>query len=152
MFINIHCAVPEQTEALSYIALSAKRHWGYPERWMELWTPQLTFSLEYFAENESWVALDGERPIGFHTLLHRNGNAWIENLWVLPQYMGKGVGRQLFLHALELSRQRGYKTLQLEADPNAMGFYEKMGMQKIREHVGVVDGQSRVLPIMEMTL
>jgi ribosomal protein S18 acetylase RimI-like enzyme len=85
-------------------------------------------------------------------LLNKNGSAWIENLWVLPDYMGKGIGRELFLHALELARQRSCKTLQLEADPNAIGFYEKMGMSKIGERHSEVNGQSRILPIMEMTL
>jgi hypothetical protein len=42
--------------------------------------------------------------------------------------------------------------LQLEADPNAIGFYEKMGMWKIGERQSEVDGQLRILPIMEMAL
>jgi len=150
--ILIRPAVPEDVHALTQIALSAKRHWGYPERWMEIWTPQLTFTSEYFEENESWVAIDGDQQLGFYTLQDKNGIAWIENLWVLPPYIGKGVGRQLFLHALELARQREYTTLQLEADPNATGFYEKMGMHKIGERHSEVDGQPRILPIMEMTL
>ena len=150
--ILIRSAVPEDAHALTQIALSAKKHWGYPERWMEIWTPQLTFTPEYFEENESWVAIDGDQQIGFYTLQDKNGIAWIENLWVLPAYIGKGVGRQLFLHALELARQREYKTLQLEADPNAAGFYEKMAMYKIGERHSEVDGQPRILPIMEMTL
>jgi ribosomal protein S18 acetylase RimI-like enzyme len=150
--ISIQPVDPQEADALTEIALSAKRHWGYPERWMELWSPQLTFSNEYFMENESWVAIDDERTIAFYTLLDKDGNAWIENLWVLPEYIGKGVGRQLFFHAAELSRQRGYKLLQLEADPNAQGFYEKMGMSRIGEHLGEVDGQPRILPVMEMTV
>jgi hypothetical protein len=60
--------------------------------------------------------------------------------------------QSLFLHALEFARQQAYKTLQLEADPNAVGFYEKMGMYKICEHQSEVNGQPRALPIMEMHL
>jgi len=144
--------VPEDANALTQISISAKRYWNYPERWMEVWTPQLTFAPEYFEKNDSWVAVDGKNQIGFYTLQDQNGNAWIENLWVLPAYIGKGLGRQLFIHAVERARQRGYKILQLEADPNAMGFYEKMGMHKIGERQSEVDGQPRSLPIMEMTL
>jgi len=58
----------------------------------------------------------------------------------------------LFIHAVELVRQRGYKILQLEADPNAIGFYEKMGMLKIGERRSEVDGKPRILPIMELTI
>jgi ribosomal protein S18 acetylase RimI-like enzyme len=150
--ISIRRAIPDEADTLSGIAFSAKAHWGYPKRWMEIWKPLLTFSPEYFEENESWVAVDDEKPIGFYTLQEQNGNAWIDNLWVIPEFIGKGIGKKLFLHAMESSRQRGHKTLRLEADPNAFGFYEKMGMHKIGERQSEVDGQPRTLPIMEMEL
>lgn len=41
----------------------------------------------------------------------------------------------LFPHAVGLARQRGYKTLQLEADPNAADSYEKMGKQELKRPV-----------------
>lgn len=150
--ITIRPVNPKEADVLSQIALAAKRHWGYPERWIEVWTPQLTFIPEYFESNESWVAVDGGKPVAFYTLLEANETASIENLWVTPKFMGKGVGKRLFLHAVEIARGRGYKTLQLEADPNAMGFYERMGMHKIGERHSEVDGQPRILPIMEMSL
>src|SRR5215211_6416687 len=114
MNLQIKRAKPEQADALTQIALAAKRHWGYPERWIEIWKPQLTFSPEYFEENESWVAETNNRPIAFYTLLEKEGNASLENLWVSPAFIGKGVGKRLFLHALKVAVQRGYKSLQLE--------------------------------------
>jgi ribosomal protein S18 acetylase RimI-like enzyme len=152
MNLQIRPTEPDQAQTLSQIALSAKAHWGYPERWMQLWKPQLTFSPDYFEENESWVAEIDQAPVAFYTLLEKDGNAWIENLWVSPEAMGKGVGRRLFLHALDRSRQRGFENLRLEADPNAAGFYEKMGMKKIGEHRSEIEGQPRILPILEIQL
>ena len=149
---SIRRPLPKEVDALTHMALAAKAHWGYPKRWMEIWSPQLTFSPEYFAENESWVAVVDEIPIGFYTLQEKDGNAWIENLWVLPEYIGKGIGKSLFLHAVVLSRRRGYQILRLEADPNAVGFYEKVGMHKFSERHSEVDGEPRILPIMEMEL
>jgi ribosomal protein S18 acetylase RimI-like enzyme len=151
MNVHIRRALPEEAETLTQIALSAKGYWGYPAHWIEIWMPQLTFSPDYFQENETWVA-EVDYLIGFYTLQERDGNAWIENLWVLPEYIGQGVGKQLFLHAAELARQRGYKILQLEADPNAAGFYEKMGMHKIGERHSEIEGQPRILPIMQINL
>jgi len=137
---------------LSRIAFSAKAHWGYPETWMEIWMPKLTFSPEYFLENESWVAEVDAFPVAFYTLQERDGNAWIENLWVLPGYVGGGIGKHLFLHAISRSHFREHLILQLEADPNAVGFYEKMGMYRIGGRETEIEGQPRVLPIMEMKL
>jgi ribosomal protein S18 acetylase RimI-like enzyme len=150
--ISIRRVDPEEAETLSQIAYSAKAYWGYPQRWLEIWKPQLTFPPEYFEENESWGAVDGEKMVGFYTLQEKEGKTWLENLWVLPEFIGKGFGKSLFLHAVEISRQRGYKTLQLEADPNAIGFYQKMGMSRIGERRSEVAGQPRVLPIMAMEL
>jgi GNAT superfamily N-acetyltransferase len=141
--ISIRRAKPGEADILSQIAIASKRQWNYPEHWMDLWIPQLTFG---------WAAeLDGE-AIAFYTLQERHGNAWLENIWVLPKYMGQGVGKELFLHVLSRSRELEYKTLQLEAEPNAVGFYEKMGMRKVSENQYALDGRPRVLPIMEMDL
>jgi len=150
--ISIRRVWPEEAHGLSQIARAAKAYWGYPERWLEIWKPQLTFSPEYFVENEGWVAVADGIPIGFYTLQEKDGTASLENLWVSPEHIGKGIGKSLFLHCVKLSRQRGYKILQLEADPNAVGFYEKMGMHRIGEQHSEVDGQPRSLPIMQIEL
>ena len=143
---------PKEADTLTHIAISAKRHWGYPEHWLEIWAPQLTFSPEYFDENESWVAEIDNNLVGFYTLQEEDGIAWIENLWVLPEYIGRGIGKQLFVNAVSRSRELGYKVLQLEADPNAIKFYEKMGMYKIGERHSEIEDEPRILPILEMIL
>lgn len=152
MNIHIRRAIPSEADTLSHIALSAKAHWGYPQHWMEIWKPQLTFSPEYFEKNESWAAEYGDKPIAFYTLQEKNGKAWIENMWVLPEYIGMGIGRQLFMDALSRSRLKGYLILQLEADPNAVSFYKKMGMYQVGESNYPVEGQDRILPVMELVL
>jgi ribosomal protein S18 acetylase RimI-like enzyme len=119
---------------------------------MEIWKPQLTFNSEYFEANEGWVAETNGIPIAFYTLQEKAGNAWIENLWVSPEFIGQGIGERLFLHAVESARQHGYKTLQLEADLNAVGFYKRMGMRQIGEQRSEVENEPRILPIMEMKL
>jgi len=149
---QIRRARPEEAERLSEIAFSAKAHWKYPARWLELWKPKFAFSSHYFQENESWVAEEDSRPVAFYTLQERDGKAWLENLWVSPEFIGKGIGKKLFLHAADLSRERGFRVLQLEADPNAAGFYEKMGMCKVGEKQSEIDSQLRILPIMEIQL
>jgi len=149
---KVRRAFPEEAATLTQIAFFAKAHWGYPESWLEIWKPQLTFSPEYFKQYESWVAEENGLPIAFYTLQEKDGNAWMENLWVSPEGIGKGVGKSLFLHAVRLSGQRGYQILQLEADPNAVGFYEKMGMHRIGARHSKVESQPRVLPIMEIRL
>ncbi len=148
----IRRVIPAEADVLTRIAISAKRYWNYPERWMEIWNPELTFSAAYFEANESWTVELGGTPIAFYTLQEKYGKAWLENLWVSVEYIGMGIGKQLFLHALSRSRELGHTILQVEADPNALGFYEKMGMVKIGEHSSEVAGQPRKIPVLEIVL
>lgn len=152
MKLKIRRAGPEDAEALSQIAFAAKAYWGYPARWMQIWKPQLTFDSTALEENEGWVAEKDGIPVAFYMLEEREHNGWLEDLWVSPERIGQGVGRELFSHAVEVCRQRGYSTLRLEADPNAVGFYRRMGMRKVGERHSEVDDQPRILPIMELKL
>ena len=152
MHLQIQRALPEEADLLSQIAFAAKSYWGYPKRWLEIWRPQLTFNSEYFENSESWVAEINGSLVAFYTLLEKDGSSWLENLFVSPACIGQGVGKRLFLHAIELARERGFQTLRLEADPNAVGFYEKMGMTQFGERYSKVEGHLRILPIMQIKL
>ena len=64
-------AVPANAATLTHIALASKRYWNYPERWIALWTPQLTLTPDYIVTNEVYAAVEGEGQmdeiIGAHT-------------------------------------------------------------------------------------
>lgn len=45
--------------------------------------------------------------------------------------IGKGVGRRLLEHMLETARGVGFRTVVLDADPNAEPFYEAMGFVRV---------------------
>ena len=152
MGLIISRAQPDDANALTQITIAAKRHWNYPEAWIQVWIPDLTISPEYISANETWVAIvDGIR-VGYYSLKEEK-TLWLDNLWVKPEAMGQGIGTGLFRHALERSRARGASILNIEADPNAQSFYEHVGAQKVGEHQrGEMDGQPRILPLMEIEL
>jgi GNAT superfamily N-acetyltransferase len=148
--ISIQQAIPEQAGLLTMITLASKRHWNYPESWIQTWLPSLTITSEYILANETWIAVEGEKCAAYYSLKQDDESPWLDNLWVLPEFMGQGIGKQLFQHAMERSRVHDAITLKIEADPNAQVFYEKMGARKIAEHHGEVNGQPRVLSVMEI--
>jgi len=152
MNFKILRAIPDQAKTLIKIAFTAKRHWGYPERWIQIWSPILTVSPEFFEENDTYVILKDEKVIGFYTIVVEGKKASLEHLWVLPDYMGRGIGAKLFKHALSRCRELGVHILEIESDPNAQGFYERMGAKKVGEAIGEVDGQPRRLPVLEITV
>jgi GNAT superfamily N-acetyltransferase len=148
----IQRATPEQADVLTALTIAAKRHWNYPEKWIQIWLPLLTITADYIRENETWATIESDRCIAYYSLKQDGGFLWLDNLWVLPEFIGQGIGRELLQHALERSRACKSSVLRIEADPNAQVFYEKMGARKIGEVHSEVDGQPRVLPVMEINL
>jgi len=142
--------MPAQSGLLTEITLAAKRHWNYPESWIQAWLPSLTITLEYILENETWAGFVNEKCVAYYSLKQDNDDLWLDNLWVFPEFMGQGIGKQLFHHALERSRARGVYNIKIESDPNAQTFYEKMGARKTGEHHTQVDDQLRILPVLEI--
>lgn len=150
--ISIQPALPEQAEILTTITLAAKRHWNYPESWIQLWLPSLTITSAYILKHETWAAIIDKECAGYYSLKYENESLWLDNLWVLPEFMGQGIGKQLFQHALERSRAQGVYNIKIESDPNAQTFYEKMGARKTGEYQIQIEGQPRALPVMEINL
>lgn len=149
--LTLERARPEHAEMLTSIAVESKRHWGYPEQWIRIWIPQLTITRQYIDENETWLASVNGKAAGFVALKQeRDGAWWLDHLWVRPGEMGQGVGAALFRQAVKRARARGASALWVESDPNAQSFYEKMGAHKVGESVGEVEGQPRILPVMEI--
>jgi GNAT superfamily N-acetyltransferase len=150
--VEVRRALPEDAEVLTRIALAAKRHWGYPERWIEGWKESLTVTPQFVRDNEVYAAIVGGEPFGFYALEGTGLKLELEHLWVSPAWIGSGAGRLLFEHAMDRAASRGAKRVEIEADPNAEGFYLRMGARRVGENVYEIEGQRRVLPRMVVEL
>jgi ribosomal protein S18 acetylase RimI-like enzyme len=78
------------------------------------------------------VTADGN-IVGFVTSLVAGDGLELEDLFVDPDWMKRGVGRALVLDVVETARRRGYSQLEVIANPHALGFYEKVGFVVDRE-------------------
>lgn len=144
--LRIRKALTEDAATLTTIAHDAKRHWGYPEHWLEHWQEDLTISPDFVAANQVYVAESDGDPLGFYALIIRKDRAELDHLWVAPAHIGTGVGKELFIHAMQNAARRDISEVGISSDPNAEGFYRKMGAHEIGETVSEIDGQPRALP------
>lgn len=153
MSIEIRRAQPNEAEVLTAIAHAAKRHWNYPEDWIDQWRPDLTITPEFIRDNEVFVAVVNEQIAGCCALVLTDSLAEIEHMWMRPEHMGSGIGRALFEHAKRRAAEGGAQVLELSADPNAEGFYARMGAKRIGEiPAGMTGRADRVLPRMRINL
>jgi ribosomal protein S18 acetylase RimI-like enzyme len=142
-------AKPEDAGVLTEIAHAAKRHWGYPERWIESWRGILTMRPEFIAANIVFCAVEEDRTVGFYLLTTESNGLHLDHLWILPEAMRRGIGCALFEHAVGQAAAAGFNAIQIEADPNAEGFYQRMGAKRIGQSIGDVCGEARELPLLE---
>ena len=151
--ISIRRADPSEAEQLTAIAHAAKRHWGYPESWIEEWQADLTITSEFIAANEVFVAIVNDEIAGCCALVVTDKLAEIEHMWIRPELMGGGVGRALFEYARDRAKELRLAVLELSADPNAEGFYERMGAMRVGDVAAAMTGaEARALPRMRIQL
>ena len=150
MKLEIRTARPDEADALTRLAHLAKRHWNYPAEWIDYWKTELTITPEFIADNRVFVATIDHAIAGCCALVVNDTLAEIEHMWIDPQRMGQGIGRALFAHAQQRAREMGFSELELSADPNAEGFYQRMGARRVGEVVADMFGHSRVLPRMRI--
>jgi len=152
MDIQIRRAKPAEADVLTEIAHAAKRHWGYPENWIEHWKDDLTITPEFISDNEVYVAVADKEIVGCCALASGNSPAELEHMWIKPEHIGTGVGRALFLHLKERAVHLGLPALEISSDPNAEGFYQHMGAKRIGDVRSEIEGKPRVLPRMIVKL
>jgi GNAT superfamily N-acetyltransferase len=96
------------------------------------WAEGLTFE----SRQERWVAdVDGEIVAWAGLIPPADGVAVLDDLWVDPSWIGRGLGKRLFELAADRARELGAVRLEWGAERHALGFYEKMGGRFLREHV-----------------
>lgn len=157
MDVHIRRARPDEAEVLTEIAHAAKRHWGYPANWIEQWKADLTITPDFIQNNEMYVAVGGEEIVGccaiaFSDSPTGDSPAELEHMWIRPEHIGTGVGRALFMHVRERAADLKVPVLEISADPNAEGFYRRMGAKRVGEIQSEIEGQLRVLPRLSVNL
>ncbi len=147
--VKIIPAASEDAALLSEICVAAKSYWGYPQEWMRAWSGLLRVTPEYIQEHSVYKGLVEDKVVSWYALVGIGEVVVLDHLWVQPAYIRQGIGQALFQHALKTAADLGAKKMEIEADPNARGFYEKMGARVVRY---IDSGMEHQLPYLEMTL
>jgi GNAT superfamily N-acetyltransferase len=151
MDVTIRPARPDEAPALSDLALRAKGHWGYDAAFLEACREELRVD-PADCDGRSVVVADAAGVlIGFYQLLGEPPVGELADLFVDPPAIGRGVGGRLLAHAHAGAAARGFRTLTIDADPNAESFYRHAGAVRVGEVAsGSIAG--RRLPRLELAV
>jgi GNAT superfamily N-acetyltransferase len=143
-------ASPDDAESLTELTIASKAHWGYDEAFMALARPVLVVTRDYLESNDCWVAEHDGQTVGWFSLVELSDALLLDNFFLLPDRIGSGLGREMWHRALNRAAAKGARRLTLEADPNAAGFYERMGARRIGSVMAASTGRS--LPLYQIEL
>ena len=87
----------------------------------------LVFDDEPVRAQRTRVALNGERIVGFVTTRPVGDIDELDDLFVDPDWMRRGVARDLVVDAVEVARSRGVRRIEVTANGHARAFYAAAG-------------------------
>ena len=100
------------------------------------------------AEGRTYVAEEDGCIVGFATWTEAAGAMELEDLFVDPGYMRRGIATALVGRVAEVLRARGAERLEVTANPHALGFYRAVGFT----HCGVAETEFGAAPRMVLTI
>ena len=81
---------------------------------------------EDFRGNDVYVAIVDDKTIGFAMVSIDSGiknQLWINEIWILKEYQGQGIGRKFMAKIEKIYKKKGIKIFELVADTRKGGAY-----------------------------
>jgi len=133
---QIRRARPNEADLLTNLALESKGYWGYPEDFITACRKELTLTPDYLTDSRRsvFVAEIDEAILGLYALERLSAvEQELGLLFVAPGWIGAGIGRLLLAHARQRAAGMGARTILIQGDPHADGFYRRAGARHIGE-------------------
>jgi len=152
----IRKAKREEAGVLTEISFASKRYWRYPEKYIDVWRDELTITNCYVINNDVYVLENNQQIVGYYSLLNIKedkelggvilpGGTWLEHMFIVPSYIRRSFGTELFSHAHKVCKNKGVNILYILSDPHAAGFYQKMGCSYVLEFPSTIAGRTTPL-------
>lgn len=141
----------EDNEILTSITKKSKAYWGFSEDVLKGWEHLLTVTRDYIEKNEVYKLVQHEQIIGYYSYFFADEKTIkLDNLFVLPEFIGKGFGKLLMNDFLKNTKQLSIDKITLDAEPKAENFYKAFGFETIGQLESSI--KERYLPIMELQI
>ncbi|MGG4444184.1 GNAT family N-acetyltransferase [Brevibacillus fortis] len=138
---------------MSELAYRSKAYWGYSDEFMEACREDLTLSPAHIENHEVYV-LEAEGSIKGFMSLEKDSEQekWLLGfLFMEPEAVGKGYGKALWHHMVEMAQELDIPVITIHSDPYAEPFYLSRGAKRVGEIASTVI-PGRKLPLLEVEI
>lgn len=144
--MEIKEALQSDHNELTTLMRRSKSYWQYDQQQLKNWQDELTISSDFLLNNRVFKLVDKIRIIGFFAFSVLDKNLKLESLFILPEYIGKGVGKHLMNVFLEKVEGLPIETIFLDADPNTEEFYKRFDFRTVSLKSTSI--KNRFMPVM----
>lgn len=145
---------------LTEISLLSKKIWNYSDEEMEIFKNELTITKDYIRKNPTYCLINNNEIMGYYSMVIEcddryageifiEKGLWIEHMFINPKHIGNGYGSLLFKNIEEIYKI-SFKEVKVFSDPNAVGFYKKLGFKILRMSKSSIKG--REIPVLKYKL
>jgi GNAT superfamily N-acetyltransferase len=117
----------DELPRLSDLCFRSKAVWGHDGTFMEACRHELSFAPPDLEQTRIAVAEEDGRILGVVQVKISALDADLLKLFIEPEALRNGTGSALFAWAAAISKEMGATRMVIEADPDAVPFYRKMG-------------------------
>lgn len=137
---------------INHIMCASKAYWGYDESFIDEFMDRFCVTEKCIREyNIYCVYIDAEMRAFYGFKKNDENQDELDLFFLEPVFIGKGVGRRLWQLCIATAKELKIQRFIIQADPNAEGFYLKMGCVNIGKKPSPM-GLGREVPILEYEL
>lgn len=115
--------------------MASKAVWGYSREFLQACRAELSVTPEELngLDAHYFVAEDGEGLAGYYALVQAEEGLELDALFIAPDRLRRGLGKALLRHAEATALGLGARSIIIQGDPHAEGFYLSAGAARIGE-------------------
>ncbi len=125
--MKLRPALQQELNSLTELCLRSKAAWGYDLAFLDACRAEFTLTADDLRRSTIVVAESNDVLIGMAQIEVTGNRADLFKLFVDPDHLNRGAGRQLFQWAVDTAASAGAVQMVIESDPDAAGFYRAMG-------------------------
>ncbi len=137
--LTTRAATPDDLDTVNAIIERAIMRWSLPDRVKRLSLPlykygaiDLEFLTMEVVEHEGRIiAVAAWEPTGAGQLPEGKQGLLLHSLFVDPEAQGCGAGTQLLQRCAQAARERQLDGVLVRAQPDAVGFFQRQGMEEL---------------------
>jgi GNAT superfamily N-acetyltransferase len=148
---RIRPARADEAELLTDLSLRSKALWGYDAAFLARCRAIMRVKAGNIESQPHYVAEVEGRVVGFYGFEPEAEGIGLDYLVIDNEFVGRGIGRALWDHAVAAARDLGHPALIVVSDPNAEGFYLRMGCRRVGTRPSDLEN-GRQLPLLRYDL